>query len=436
MLFFTKNYNDPIKNSIFRFFLIQVAFHQKFLYYSYRNKTNKNLIFKRIIMKQKLFLLLCIFIALMHSTTHAAQLSPEQKALAALEIDTNENLEKVLTAYKDKYPNEDHAIFKNVNSIATLQALKMQPNGMKPFTQILRFQYNKLALKYHPDKNPENPEAEAKFKALSTAYQDLISPGTYESSIKATTEDPKKCFVFGTYRCYEFENAEETGYLIHFYIKYNMIDELKKLFEENPDIDTTTLIKIPTEAVEVKKNGRVTDRYWRYKEYSPLAYAIHLSNTDAFKILMENNAYIGHPTINSYFECTSPLDVAYYTKDQDCISELLKRGESHSLNTMCSTSIYGLMSLLSIFQCLEDYEYTRARFTTGNEQTDKKEKAPEKPHFNLFTYVKNIFQEPKKHKRLVILPLMFLFYSATNNFPKNIPSPISSSSSTSNLDID
>ena len=30
--------------------------------------------------------------------------------------------------------------------------------------------YRKLALKYHPDKNPDNKEAEAKFKTISEAY--------------------------------------------------------------------------------------------------------------------------------------------------------------------------------------------------------------------------------------------------------------------------
>ena len=37
----------------------------------------------------------------------------------------------------------------------------------------LKKAYRKLAMQFHPDRNPDNPEAEAKFKEASEAYQVL-----------------------------------------------------------------------------------------------------------------------------------------------------------------------------------------------------------------------------------------------------------------------
>ncbi|MFI3241586.1 MAG: molecular chaperone DnaJ [Alphaproteobacteria bacterium] len=40
----------------------------------------------------------------------------------------------------------------------------------------LKKSYRKLAMQYHPDRNPNNPEAEAKFKEISVAYEILSNP--------------------------------------------------------------------------------------------------------------------------------------------------------------------------------------------------------------------------------------------------------------------
>jgi molecular chaperone DnaJ len=40
----------------------------------------------------------------------------------------------------------------------------------------LKTSYRKLAMLYHPDRNPNNPEAEEQFKACSEAYQVLSDP--------------------------------------------------------------------------------------------------------------------------------------------------------------------------------------------------------------------------------------------------------------------
>ncbi len=61
----------------------------------------------------------------------------------------------------------------NVTKIDFYEVLQVSRDASD---QELKTSYRKLAMQYHPDRNPNNPEAEEKFKACSEAYPVLSDP--------------------------------------------------------------------------------------------------------------------------------------------------------------------------------------------------------------------------------------------------------------------
>ncbi len=75
----------------------------------------------------------------------------------------------------------------------------------------IKSKYRKLAMKYHPDKNPNNPKAEEKFKRIGEAYEVIGNKekrseydkkilekenGNFEKKVKAKKENYSKDFSF------------------------------------------------------------------------------------------------------------------------------------------------------------------------------------------------------------------------------------------------
>jgi len=64
-----------------------------------------------------------------------------------------------------------------------LQLLQLPDDGVSLTAEALRKQYLRLALRTHPDKNPGDPKAAEKFKALGAAYELLLDTLHHEASV-------------------------------------------------------------------------------------------------------------------------------------------------------------------------------------------------------------------------------------------------------------
>ena len=55
--------------------------------------------------------------------------------------------------------------------------------------QEIKSAYRKLALQYHPDRNPDNPQAEERFKECSEAYTILATPRSARATTASVTPE-------------------------------------------------------------------------------------------------------------------------------------------------------------------------------------------------------------------------------------------------------
>lgn len=64
--------------------------------------------------------------------------------------------------------------------------------------------YRKLAKKYHPDLNPNNPDAAAKMQEINTAYDQIKNPSAYQQYSNPYQQGQSS--TTGSYQYYEYDD--------------------------------------------------------------------------------------------------------------------------------------------------------------------------------------------------------------------------------------
>lgn len=97
----------------------------------------------------------------------------------------------------------------------------------------IKLKYRKLAMKYHPDKNPNDKEAEEKFKKISEAYEVIGNEEKrkeYDKKLNKSFENKD----FGKFENNKNQNNDKKSYSESFSFNPN---DLKNMFEKVFDVE-------------------------------------------------------------------------------------------------------------------------------------------------------------------------------------------------------
>ena len=96
--------------------------------------------------------------------------------------------------------------------------------------------YRKLAMKYHPDRNPDDPEAAKKMQEINAAYDQIKNPDAYKQAQSAGTSQGQGAYSYDPFHgYYEYQRSQEDPYLqsAYRYILYKRYREALNVLENS-----------------------------------------------------------------------------------------------------------------------------------------------------------------------------------------------------------